>query len=151
MNFSVYAINANEKKYLTKEVKEMPRGDRTGPMGSGPMTGRGMSYCGGFAGPGLMSPGPGYGFGRGGGFGRGFGRGFGFGRGRGWRFGGFGRFGGYPYPQATSYSPFEPLTEKQEMEALEEQSKILEDDLNQLKRRQAELKRQKQEKKATNK
>ena len=120
----------------------MPRGDRTGPLGSGPMTGRGMGYCGGFAGPGFMSPGPGYGFGRGGGFGRGFGRGFGFGRGRGWR---------HPYPQATPYSLFEPLTEKQEMEALEEQTKFLEDELSQLKRRQAELKRQRQEKKATNK
>lgn len=26
----------------------MPRGDRTGPMGMGPMTGRGAGYCGGF-------------------------------------------------------------------------------------------------------
>jgi hypothetical protein len=26
----------------------MPAGDRTGPMGMGPMTGRGMGYCGGY-------------------------------------------------------------------------------------------------------
>jgi len=116
----------------------MPRGDRTGPMGYGPMTGRGMGYCGGFTGPGFMSPGPGYGFGRGGGFGRGFGR-------------GFGHFWGYPYPQATPYSTFPPLTDEQEMDVLDEQTKILEDELHQLKRRQSELKRQKQEKKATNK
>ena len=26
----------------------MPGGDRTGPLGQGPMTGRGAGYCGGF-------------------------------------------------------------------------------------------------------
>ena len=71
----------------------MPRGDRTGPMGSGPMTGRGMGYCAGNPGPGFMVPGPGLGFGRG----FGMGRGRGLGRGRGWRRAGFGRFWGYPY------------------------------------------------------
>jgi len=69
----------------------MPRGDRTGPWGQGPMTGRGTGYCAGFPGPGFMSPGSGLGFGRGA-FGRGFGRG------RGWRKAGFVGFGGYPYP-----------------------------------------------------
>ena len=33
----------------------MPRGDRTGPMGMGPKTGRGMGYCNGFAAPGAMN------------------------------------------------------------------------------------------------
>jgi len=113
----------------------MPRGDRTGPMGSGPMTGRGMGFCAGSTGPGFMSPGPSYGFGRG----RGFGREFGLGRGRGWR---------HLYPQATPYSTFQPFTEEQEMDALEEQAKILEDELNQLKKRQIELKKQKQKNKA---
>jgi hypothetical protein len=85
----------------------MPAGDRTGPGGLGPMTGRGMGYCAGFPGPGFMSPGPGMGFGRGVGFGRGFGRGFGFGRGRGWRRGGFGGFLGYSYPPMMPYGyPF---------------------------------------------
>lgn len=41
----------------------MPRGDGTGPMGIGPMTGRGAGFCSGFA-----SPGYGYGFGAGRGF-----------------------------------------------------------------------------------
>ena len=120
----------------------MPRGDRTGPMGSGPMTGRGMGYCGGFTGPGFMSPGPGYGFGRGGGFGRGLGRGFGRGLGRGF---GLGRGGGwqYPYPQETPYPTYQPLTEEQEMNVLEEQTKMLEVELKQLKKRQAELKKTK--------
>lgn len=36
----------------------MPRGDRTGPLGMGPMTGRGAGLCGGYSNPGYMnSPG----------------------------------------------------------------------------------------------
>ena len=82
----------------------MPRGDRTGPMGFGPRTGRGMGYCSGYPYPGFMTPGPGFGFGPGFGMGRGFGRGFG--RGRGWRRGGF-SFWGYPYPPMSPYGhPF---------------------------------------------
>ena len=34
----------------------MPRGDGTGPLGFGPMTGRGMGYCAGFPVPGYMAP-----------------------------------------------------------------------------------------------
>jgi len=48
----------------------MPGGDGTGPMGTGPMTGRGAGYCAGYAMPGFASRGPGRGF-RGGGRGRG--------------------------------------------------------------------------------
>ena len=52
----------------------MPQGDRTGPNGQGPRTGRGMGFCAGYPTAGFMNQG----FGRGcrGGFGRG--RGFGF-------------------------------------------------------------------------
>ncbi|MDD5603668.1 MAG: DUF5320 domain-containing protein [Eubacteriales bacterium] len=59
----------------------MPGGDRTGPAGAGPMTGRRAGYCAGSAVPGYANPGPGAVYGRGFGFGRGlgFGRGFGFG------------------------------------------------------------------------
>jgi len=54
----------------------MPRGDGTGPMGMGPMTGRAAGYCAGYPVPGFMNP---YG-------GRlGLGLGFGRGGGRGWR------------------------------------------------------------------
>ena len=49
----------------------MPQGDKTGPQGQGPMTGRAMGYCAGFNTPGFMNAG----------FGRGMGRGFGRGRG----------------------------------------------------------------------
>jgi len=63
----------------------MPGGDRTGPMGLGPMTGRAAGFCGGFGMPGYANPVPGRGFGMGFGRGRGAGgRGFG-GGGRGWR------------------------------------------------------------------
>lgn len=58
----------------------MPFGDRTGPMGNGPMTGRAVGYCAGYTTPGNMNPGFGRGFARGMGRGRGFGRGY-------WRFG----------------------------------------------------------------
>lgn len=46
----------------------MPRGDRTGPMGAGPMTGRGAGWCAGHEMPGYAygRPGFGYGMGRGG-------------------------------------------------------------------------------------
>ena len=67
----------------------MPWGDRTGPLGLGPRTGRGLGFCSGFNSPGFTK-GSGWGFGRGWGrgLGRGWGRGrrgFGFGRGMAWR------------------------------------------------------------------
>ena len=58
----------------------MPRGDKTGPYGAGPMTGRAAGYCAGYTVPGYMNTGGGYSRG----YGRGWGRGFGRGWGRGW-------------------------------------------------------------------
>ena len=63
----------------------MPGQDRTGPLGQGARTGRGLGPCGNNAFVGGRNRGFfGRGFGRGGGFGRGFGRGianfFGFNR-----------------------------------------------------------------------
>lgn len=56
----------------------MPRGDRTGPIGMGPTSGRAAGRCGDFDVPGFANPGLGRGRGRG--FGRGAGgRGRGFG------------------------------------------------------------------------
>jgi len=45
----------------------MPRGSRTGPLGRGPRTGRGLGYCAGFPSPGFETPrfGRGFGYGRG--------------------------------------------------------------------------------------
>ena len=73
----------------------MPRGDRTGPRGLGPRTGRAAGYCAGYPVPGFMNPTPGYG--RGFNFGRGRRRGRGFG-------GGFGR-GRWYYPQPRAQYP----------------------------------------------
>jgi hypothetical protein len=55
----------------------MPAGDRTGPNGFGPMTGRGAGFCAGYSVPGYTNPVQGRGYG---GYGRGRGGG-----GRGWR------------------------------------------------------------------
>ena len=49
----------------------MPFGDRTGPLGQGPRTGRGAGFCAGFQAPGSPNPARAWGFGgRGGGRGR---------------------------------------------------------------------------------
>lgn len=40
----------------------MPRGDGTGPMGMGPMTGRAAGFCAGYPVPGYLNPVPGRGF-----------------------------------------------------------------------------------------
>ncbi|UCH98293.1 MAG: DUF5320 domain-containing protein [Candidatus Aminicenantes bacterium] len=108
----------------------MPGGDRTGPLGVGPMTGRGLGYCGGFDAPGYAYTGP---F-----FGRGFG--FGRGRGRGMRRGmGFGLRWGvsvYPYP----YVP--PYSYENEAEMLRQQAKHLEDSLEQINKRLTQIEEQ---------
>jgi len=81
----------------------MPWGDRTGPMGFGPMTGRGTGYCAGYPVPGYANPWvPRWRRGRGRGFG---GRVWGFsgwGRGRGLRWG----YAPYGYRPYSSYPPF---------------------------------------------
>ena len=66
----------------------MPAGDGTGPVGMGPMTGRGAGYCSGYAAPGYDAPGwanwgPGRRFAGRGGRGMRAGRGGGYGAGRG--------------------------------------------------------------------
>ncbi len=57
----------------------MPAGDRTGPMGQGPMTGRKMGFCQGNDNSGRMNNRSGFGRGMGPGRGRGMGLGRGFG------------------------------------------------------------------------
>lgn len=121
----------------------MPAGDRTGPLGYGPMTGRGAGYCGGYPVPGYANPIPGRGWF---GFGRGFGRGrgwFGRGGGRGWRhwyyatgLPGWARAGyGWPAFGFPAY-PYEPeLTPKEEMNMLKEQAELLQKDLKDIRDR----------------
>ena len=99
----------------------MPRGDRTGPWGAGPMTGRAAGYCAGYTVPGFMNPIGGYGRGWGRGRGRGWGRGFG----RGWYVYPPPAVGQPAYPQA--YPPVaQPQSPEQEVAALENYQKQLE-------------------------
>ena len=84
----------------------MPGGDRTGPMGQGPRTGRAAGYCAGFDAPGYANLGFGFGRGRGAWGGRGHRHMF-------WATGqpGWARFGwgaaAYPasYPEAPAAAP----------------------------------------------
>jgi len=136
----------------------MPAGDRSGPLGRGPMTGRGTGYCVGNPGPGHMFGGPGFGFGRGFGWGRGFGfgRGRGLGQGRGWGRGWFGRFGGYPqempfwdpYGPPTSGSDFPQASSKEELQYLKEEEEILSKEMKRLKKRIEELEKKDKKEKA---
>jgi hypothetical protein len=112
----------------------MPRGDRTGPMGFGPMTGRGMGFCGGFGSPGFMNPGynRGFEFGYGRGWRAGYGRGAGY---RGWGRG-YGRGLGFPYYGPRGYdAPAEGLSDQ----ALDEEVGFLKNQLAAIEDRLAEI------------
>jgi len=97
----------------------MPWGDRTGPFGMGPRTGRGLGFCGGFDSPGFTK-GPGWGRGRG------FRRGFGWGRG--WRW--FWAMGGFPEDVMDVQSEKEWL--RAEAESLKRRLADIEKRLNEL-------------------
>lgn len=111
----------------------MPGGDRTGPMGAGPMTGRGAGYCAGYPTPGYADPVPGRGY-------RGAGRGafgyYGRGGGRGWRnrYYATGMTGwqraacGAPTYGETSY-PYSRPTADEEKEMLKREAEALRQDL----------------------
>ena len=123
----------------------MPGGDRTGPAGLGPMTGRAAGFCAGYPAPGYMNPVGGRGYGGGG-----RGRRGGWGR-RNWFYAtglpGWQRVGmGYPAygsvaPDATPYGvPFAPaMTKEQELDGLKGQAEYLEDALEGIKKRIEEL------------
>lgn len=113
----------------------MPRGDGTGPMGQGPMTGRAMGWCAGTNAPGYANPGFG---------GRGAGRGFGGGgRGRrnmvrmtgltGWQRAGMGWPAGAP-----AYAP-EPVDRRTEVEDLKAQAEQMGQALESIRARIDEL------------
>lgn len=126
----------------------MPGGDRTGPWGMGPMTGRGAGFCAGYPVPGYATPM----------WGRGFGMGFGRGRGMGGR-GGWGRrnwfyatgvpgwqraYGYAGAPGAYFNAPYPPqqawgYSRENELDALKDQAAYMEESLNEIKKRMAEL------------
>lgn len=104
----------------------MPRGDRTGPIGLGPRSGRGAGYCGGTGVPGFTS--------------RPMGAGFGAGFGRGWRhwfwatgLPGWLRFGAPPAQTSTG----EPANSEKEI--LTRQMDALQQELDLVKRRLDQL------------
>lgn len=124
----------------------MPRGDGTGPMGTGPMTGRAAGYCAGYEMPGYANPVPGRGMGMG------FGRGMGPGRGRG--FAGFGGRGGRGFRHrfyATGMpgwmhfgwygAPSAPPDAATEKEALKRQAEAMRSEIELIEKRLAELDR----------
>ena len=97
----------------------MPGGDRTGPMGMGPRTGRGAGYCAGYPMQGSANAVPGRG--------RGFGRGLG--RGRGWGRGWF----GYGEPNVPE------LTLQQEAEMLKKDAKAMQEEVQVINQRISDL------------
>jgi len=118
----------------------MPAGDGTGPLGRGPLTGRGGGYCAGYGFPGYMNPLPGRGFGF-----WGFGRGF-FGRGRGHRHWFYAT--GLPFwarqsawwpgfYSAPAYAPM--VSSEQELNYLKDQSEYLRNSLEEIQKRITEL------------
>ncbi len=123
----------------------MPFGDRTGPLGLGPRTGRAMGYCAGFSGPGSMNPAPGRGW-------FGFGHGFGcFGRGRGWRnwywatgLPGWARAGyGYPPFAGLGYPYGSEFTAKDEIDMLKDEADFFKQRLDDIQKRISTLERAK--------
>ena len=113
----------------------MPYGDRMGPLGTGPMTGRGAGYCSGFNRPVNMNSFRGFGFGMG----------FG-GRGRGWRnqyyatgLPGWARDDRYLYPELTPLPIDTSNSSEEGIKILKSQSKAFENNLSVLKNRIAEL------------
>jgi hypothetical protein len=111
----------------------MPGGDGTGPVGMGPMTGRGAGYCAGYPTPGYMGPAGGRGF---------------WGRGRGGG-GGWGRRNGYyatglPFWARAGQGVFGVPSAEQERDALRQQSQQLQESLHAVNQRIADLEREKQ-------
>ncbi len=104
----------------------MPRGDRKGPMGIGPKTGRGAGNCNGFTEPGYANPAQ-FAGGLGCRFGRGFRRMFSATGMPGWA------RDGYPANAGTNTSSFDEKT------FLKSQAEFLENQLQQVKKQLSSL------------
>ena len=114
----------------------MPRGNKTGPMGMGPMTGRGAGLCRGNSLPGFMSSGGGR-FGGSGGMGGGYG-----GRARGFRnrFFATGLLGWLRFPFQGMFNQSDVNESKDdEIQVLKTQAEYLNSSLNEINRRLSEI------------
>ena len=98
----------------------MPRGNRAGPRGQGPRSGRGLGYCSGYSTPGYTKS-SGMGWGRG------------YGGGRGWGGGGWGRGRGF-YPGRENYPLDQPIPMPPLSISREDETKYLEETLGGLKK-----------------
>ncbi len=121
----------------------MPRGDKSGPSGQGPMTGRQTGFCAGYDAPGCANPIPRRGFGRGWGRERGW-----RGGGRGWRHRyhatgqpGWARAGYGPAwgPPPAYAEPYAQVSGTQEVDMLKGQAEWLKGELEAISQRLAEL------------
>jgi len=128
----------------------MPGGDRTGPLGMGPMTGRGVGYCAGYPVPGYANPfiRRGMGMARGRGFGRGFNRWYS----RPAPAAYYPHFWETPYAQPyTGYAGYSgpgmlAVDQEVELGSLKEQSEYLTETLDSIKKRIEELESRESEK-----
>lgn len=105
----------------------MPGGDRTGPLGMGPMTGRALGNCTGHANRGRMNYAPERCYG---------------GWGRGGRWGGRGRDRGFGWFTPAPYAYF-ATDETHRITRLEEQARYLEDSLKAIRKEITEVKSRK--------
>lgn len=108
----------------------MPGFDRSGPMGTGSMTGGRRGLCGGAYGR-PNAVGEGYDRGRGLGQRRGYGRGRCF---------GYAGYGGYPYPQASG--PANPVGRADEMAMLRAEANAMKASLESVQNRIAEMEKE---------
>ncbi len=105
----------------------MPGGDKSGPRGSGPMTGRGLGYCTGNRGPGFSN----------------WARGMGYRLGMRFRGGGGRRFNRFQSPANPRGSS--RLKPEEEISPLEEEAEALRDELNNIEKRMTNLKKEKKQ------
>lgn len=112
----------------------MPSGDRTGPMGQGPRTGRMLGYCSGYDAPGFSSN-TGVRLRRS--FGFGFGRGRSHGYGFGWR-----NMGQYNYPEPEKSINESEIGKEEQIRMLKAQAESLSKTLKDIEKRLSNLENQ---------
>ncbi len=127
--FLIGIKNINKNKEVKKK---MPGGDRTGPEGQGPMTGRRAGFCTGNQAPGYEKPRYGFGRGLGRGSGRGYGRGF-------WRR----DTTPEPYYHPNTYP--HTISKDEEKTYLEETAKNLEQEIKSIRKRIEEISKEKKD------